>query len=85
MTALEYSEYYLVTTTYPGSSGVTKRSIRPTNSSENQRFSEVFLFTPLPDRRKILKLRVCKKGAVKFSLQTAPSLGYISLYFNTLQ
>ena len=44
-------------------SGVTEGSIRPTNSSENQRFSEVFLFTPLPVRRKILKLRVCKKGA----------------------
>ncbi|WP_289871176.1 hypothetical protein, partial [uncultured Duncaniella sp.] len=50
------------------------RSIRPMNSSENQQFSEVFLFTPVPVRRKILKLRVCKKGAVEFVLQTAPSL-----------
>ena len=66
-------------------SGVTKGSIRPMNSSENHWFSEVFLFTPLPNRRNILKLRVCKKVAIKFSLQTAPSLGYISLFFNTLQ
>jgi len=55
------------------------------NSSENQRFLEVFLFTPIPNRRKILKLLVCKKGAIKFQLQTAPSLGYISLFFNMLQ
>ena len=35
------------------------------NSSENQRFSEVFLFTPVPDRRKILKLRGVQKGGNK--------------------
>ena len=43
--------------------GVTKGSINPQKSSENHWFSELFLFTPIPDWRKILKLRVCKKGA----------------------
>ena len=66
-------------------SGVTKGSINPTKSSENHWFSELFLFTPIPDRRKILKLRVCKKGAVKLMLQTAPSIECISLFFNILQ
>ena len=66
-------------------SGVTKGSINPQKSSENHWFSELFLFTPLPNRRKILKLRVCKKGAVKLMLQTAPSIECISLFFNILQ
>lgn len=45
-----------------------------------------FFFLPLsPDRRKILKLRVCKKGAVEFALQTAPSIVHISLFFKILQ
>lgn len=69
--------------TYP--TGVTKGSINPQKSSENHWFSELFLFTPLPNRRKILKLRVCKKGAVKLMLQTAPSIECISLFFNILQ
>ena len=85
MTTLQYSENYLVTTTYPGFSGVTKGSIRPKKIPENHWFSGIFLFTPIPDRRKILKPLVCKKGAVKLMLQTAPSIECISLFFNILQ
>lgn len=48
-------------------------------------FQNFFFLPPIPDRRKILKLRVCKKGAVKLMLQTAPSLECISLFFNILQ
>jgi hypothetical protein len=55
------------------------------NSSENQRFSEVFLFTPVPDRRKILKLRVCKKVAIKITPCFATSKGSISLFFKDIR
>ncbi len=65
-------------------SGVTKGSIRPQNSSENHWFSEVFLFTPIPNRRKILKLLVCKKVATKFVPYFATSQGCISLFFKDI-
>lgn len=83
--ALQYSENHLVTTIHPGSTGVTKRSIRPTNSSENYWFSEVFLFTPIPNRRRILKLRVCKKVAIKIAPCFATSKGSISLFFKDIR
>ncbi|WP_303036747.1 hypothetical protein, partial [uncultured Duncaniella sp.] len=40
--------------------------------------TQVYYYAPL-------KLRVCKKGAVKLMLQTAPSIECISLFFNILQ
>ena len=46
-------------------SGVTKRSIRPTNSSENQRFSEVFLFTPIPRSAQNIETAGVQKGGNK--------------------
>ena len=46
MTALQYSEYYLVTTTYPGFSGITRQNIKMQKASEIQPISEVFRYSP---------------------------------------
>ena len=66
-------------------SGVTKRSVRPKKIPENHWFSGIFLFTPIPDRRKILKLRVCKKVAIKITPCFATSKGSISLFFKDIR
>lgn len=66
-------------------SGVTDGSIRPKQISENRWFSEIFLFAPTTNRRKILKLPVCKKGTPQFVSRIVPSQGCISLFFNMLQ
>ena len=44
MTALQYSENYLVTTIYPGFSGVTRQNIKMQKTSEIQLISEVFRY-----------------------------------------
>lgn len=44
MTALQYSEYYLVTTIYPDSTGVTRQNIKMQKTSEIQPISEVFRY-----------------------------------------
>lgn len=62
MTALQYSEYYLVTTIYPGFSGVTRQNIKMQKTSEIQPISEVFRYPPPVFRRKILKQRGGRKG-----------------------
>ena len=62
MAALQYSEYYLVTTIYLGPTGVTRQNIKMQKTSEIQPISEVFRY-PLPAfRRKILKQRGGRKG-----------------------
>ena len=54
MTALQYSEYYLVTTRYPGFSGVTRQNIKMQKTSEIQSISEVFRYPQPAFRRKII-------------------------------
>lgn len=43
MTALQYSEYYLVTTIYPGFSGVTYKDYQKWKIAEDQTFSAIFI------------------------------------------
>lgn len=62
MTALQYSENYLVTTIYLGFSGVTRQNIKMQKTSEIQPISEVFRFPQTAFRRKILKQRGGRKG-----------------------
>lgn len=46
MTALQYSENYLVTTIHLGSTGVTRQNIKMQKTSEIQPISEVFRYPP---------------------------------------
>lgn len=62
MTALQYSEYYLVTTIYLGFSGVTRQNIKMQKTSEIQPISEVFRYHTPTFLRKILKPRGGRKG-----------------------
>lgn len=48
MTTLQYSENYLVTTTYPGFSGVTLQNIKSQQASEITPISEAFQFSSPP-------------------------------------
>ena len=62
--------------------GVTKGSIRPMNSSENQRFSEVFLFTPCPVSAQNIEVAGVQEGYRKFCTRNCTLLG---LYFAIFQ
>ena len=47
MTTLQYSENYLVTTTYPGSTGVTNKDHQKWKIAENKIFSVIFIFAAI--------------------------------------
>ena len=49
MMALQYSEYYLVTTIYPGSTGVTKQNGKIKQIAETKTVSAIFVIS-LSDR-----------------------------------
>ena len=51
MTTLQYSENYLVTTTYPGFSGVTGQNGKSPQSTEITWFSVLFFFAKISDPR----------------------------------
>lgn len=53
MTALQYSEYYLVTTIYPGFSGVTYKDHKKWKITGNQAFSVIFILSETPEIGKI--------------------------------
>ena len=85
MAALQYSEYYLVTTIFRSSRRITIRFIKSKETSENQRFSEVLLFASYPKSAQYTAISGVQKGSKEFYTGIAPFLGAIGLLFNILR
>ena len=74
MAALQYSEYYLVTTIFRSPRRITIRFIKSKKTSENQRFSEVLLFASYPKSAQYMAISGVQKGSKKFYTEFAPFL-----------
>ena len=85
MAALQYSEYYLVTTIFRSPRRITIRFIKSKKTSENQRFSEVLLFASYPKSAQYMAISGVQKGSKEFYTEIAPFLGVIGLLFNILR
>lgn len=65
MTTLQYSENYLVTTIYPGFSGVTYKDHQKWKIAEDQTFSAIFI---LPEFSEIQSLFLQLDSQIAFSV-----------------